>query len=104
MNAVIKNGLSKFCENEVHNDWDSFITMVTFGMNIQVHTITGFTPFFLMYGREARGTLDNFLPRIDTFRTLKRPDHKNSIVSENLQQSHSKYFKPLAILETYRSF
>jgi transposase InsO family protein len=117
MNAVIKNGLSKFCENEVHNDWDSFITMVTFGMNIQIHSVTGFTPYFLMYGREARGTLDTFLPKIDSFRTLKRPDHRkyatevlqnleyaNLIVAENLRQAHAKYFKPIAILETYRSF
>jgi hypothetical protein len=117
INAVIKDGLSKFCVNEIHNDWDSYITMVTFGINIQVHSVTGFTPYFLMHGREARGTLDSFLPRVDSFRQLKRQDHKQyaidllkavsfaqDIASTNLRDAHSKYFKPAAILETFRSF
>ena len=42
------------CEGE----WDSFLLQVAFAYNTSVHTSTGFTPYFLTHGREARTPVD----------------------------------------------
>lgn len=42
------------CEGE----WDSFLSQVAFPYNTSVHTSTGFTPYFLTHGREARTPMD----------------------------------------------
>ena len=34
-----------------HNDWDQRLSMVEFVHNNAVHSSTGFTPFYLCYGR-----------------------------------------------------
>ncbi|KAI9556842.1 pol polyprotein [Daphnia sinensis] len=39
--------------NSLHNDWDGFIDFVTFAYNTSRQESTGFSPFFLLYGREA---------------------------------------------------
>ena len=35
-------------------DWDAKLPAVTFAYRTSVHESMGFTPFFLMFGREAR--------------------------------------------------
>jgi len=37
-----------------HSNWSDLLAYVTFSYNITTHSATGFTPFYLMYGREAR--------------------------------------------------
>ncbi|KZS10738.1 Uncharacterized protein APZ42_024709 [Daphnia magna] len=39
--------------NSLHNDWDGFIDFVTFACNTSRQESTWFSPFFLLYGREA---------------------------------------------------
>lgn len=45
------------CEGE----WDSFLSQVAFAYNTSVHSSTGFTPYFLTHGREARTPVDVLL-------------------------------------------
>ena len=40
------------------DDWDDFLDPVLFGIRTSVQESTKFTPFFLMYGREARFPLE----------------------------------------------
>ena len=39
--------------NSYHNDWDGLLDFVTFAYNTSRQESTGFTPFYLLYGREA---------------------------------------------------
>lgn len=44
---------------EHQDDWDEFIDPVLFGIRTAIQESTHYTPFFLMYGREARFPLEN---------------------------------------------
>uniref|UniRef100_A0A1X7TTA8 Integrase catalytic domain-containing protein n=1 Tax=Amphimedon queenslandica TaxID=400682 RepID=A0A1X7TTA8_AMPQE len=39
-------------------NWESYIRPVCFAYNTSIHALTGFTPLYLMYGREARLPID----------------------------------------------
>ena len=63
INAPVKASIKSLCEDLVnHLDWDQHIAPSIFAYNVCVNTTTGFTPFFLTYGREARLTVDSILP------------------------------------------
>lgn len=60
LNRTVINQLAKIllvCEGE----WDSFLSQVAFAYNTSVHASTGFTPYFLTHGREARVPVDVLL-------------------------------------------
>jgi hypothetical protein len=39
--------------NSYHNDWDGLVDFVTFAYNTSRQESTGYSPFYLLYGREA---------------------------------------------------
>ncbi|GFW01291.1 transposon Ty3-I Gag-Pol polyprotein [Trichonephila clavipes] len=43
-------------------NWDEILPFVTFAYNTSKQETTGFTPFYLLHGREAETTLDTMLP------------------------------------------
>ena len=51
-NRTIIDILSKYCEGEV--DWDLRLPLILFAIRTSEHSSTGFSPFSLVYGREAR--------------------------------------------------
>ena len=51
-NRTIIDVLSKYCDGEP--DWDLKIPLVLFAIRTSDHSTTGFSPFNLVYGREAR--------------------------------------------------
>lgn len=54
--------------NEYEDDWDDYINYVLFAYRISVHHSTKYSPFFLLYGRQARlpSTLDQIERTEDT--------------------------------------
>lgn len=48
--------------NSDHSNWDTILPFVTFAYNTAVQTTTGFSPFYLLYGRDPSSTLDTILP------------------------------------------
>ena len=60
-NRTLKQMVSVLCETAGEN-WDQLISIVLLTYRTTVHESTGFTPFFLMYGREARQPIDAVLP------------------------------------------
>jgi len=53
MNSTLENMLAAFVNNH-QNDWDKYLQVVAHSYRTTVNTATGFTPFRLIYGREAR--------------------------------------------------
>ena len=49
----MKDAISIYCD-ESQKDWDLHLHGITMSYNTTVNTQTGFTPYYMMYGREAR--------------------------------------------------
>ncbi|EGT58792.1 hypothetical protein CAEBREN_30988 [Caenorhabditis brenneri] len=54
------NMVSKYV-NKTHTDWDSVLPCVTSAYNTAVHSTTGESPFFLVYGRDPVFPIDRLL-------------------------------------------
>lgn len=51
-----------------HTNWDAILPFVTYAYNTAPQSTTGFSPFFLLYGRHPSHTIDTILPyKPDTF-------------------------------------
>ena len=49
---TLKDSLSAYC-NEFQDNWDESLGIIAYHYNTTVNDATGYTPFFLMFGREA---------------------------------------------------
>jgi hypothetical protein len=51
--------------NDLHNDWDDYINAVCYAYNTAVNLdSTGYSPFYLTFGREPFSPLDTVLPTV----------------------------------------
>ncbi|UYV75949.1 hypothetical protein LAZ67_13001892, partial [Cordylochernes scorpioides] len=60
-NKTLGDMLSMYVDVEQKN-WDSVLSFVTFAYNTARQETTGFSPFYLVHGREAETMLDTLLP------------------------------------------
>ena len=60
-NKTLGDMLSMYVGVE-QKDWDEILPFVTFAYNTAKQETTGFTPFYLLHGREAETTLDTLFP------------------------------------------
>lgn len=51
-NKTIVTAMSSYIENDDHRSWDTNISKIQFAVNTSTNEVTGFTPSFLVYGRE----------------------------------------------------
>uniref|UniRef100_A0A8R1DHP4 Integrase catalytic domain-containing protein n=1 Tax=Caenorhabditis japonica TaxID=281687 RepID=A0A8R1DHP4_CAEJA len=52
--------MSKYVNKE-HTDWDTILPFTTFSYNNTVHSTTGETPFFMVFGRDPTFTIDRII-------------------------------------------
>ncbi|KAK4517547.1 uncharacterized protein ATC70_000887 [Mucor velutinosus] len=62
-NGVIKQMLRKYVNGAIHR-WDDFVNAALWASRIRVHSTTGFSPYYLVYGREPRLPGDVLRPYI----------------------------------------
>uniref|UniRef100_L7LV95 RNA-directed DNA polymerase n=1 Tax=Rhipicephalus pulchellus TaxID=72859 RepID=L7LV95_RHIPC len=63
LNRTITDMLAMYVSPD-HRDWDEALAFVTFAYNTSRHDSAGFSPFFLLYGREPTLPFDTLLPPI----------------------------------------
>ena len=61
-NKPICDFLAAFCTDQDNADWDQRLDAVIHALNTSVSASTGFTPYFLVHGREAKRPIDQRLP------------------------------------------
>lgn len=60
-NRTLGDMLSMYVASD-HGNWDRILPFITFAYNTAIQATTGFSPFFLLYGREPTHTIDTLLP------------------------------------------
>ena len=60
-NRTVADMIASYTSNQP-NRWDEYLPYATFAYNTAVHASTGYTPFYLMFGREAREPNDVLPP------------------------------------------
>jgi hypothetical protein len=67
--------------NEGHNDWDEKLEPILFSYRVAKHRSTGYSPFFLMYHREARLPIDvELLPLKDECSPTQLEDYVEAMM------------------------
>ncbi len=58
---MLNHGISSMCNSRVDR-WDEHIDAVLFGIRVRTHHVTGYSPFYLMFGVLPRisGDVDNW--------------------------------------------
>ena len=89
MNRTLLNMLKTLNESEKRN-WKDHIKKLVFAYNNTVHKSTGFTPHFLLFGRDSRLPIDDIF-NIDLENKNKNLTHQNFV--ENWKNAMSSAFK-----------
>ena len=78
-NRTLKDMVAKYIK-PCGSDWDEHVTSLAFAYNTSKHSVTGYSPFFLVHGREAR------LPVDELFHTKQNAVEINSHVENILRK------------------
>jgi hypothetical protein len=90
--------------NTQGDDWCLYVNLVTFAYNTSVHKSTGQSPFFMLYGRDARLPLDAAL-RIDPTNVYTSPNAYIHEVGSALRRAWETAAATLASAQTsYKDF
>lgn len=98
MNLIFKKTISHYIENEPHK-WSDIVKYVAFAYNTTVNQSTGFTPFYLMYAREATMPSDYILynknqdpDMLKEIRNIQRVRREVPKIIQKAQLAQKKYF------------
>ena len=115
-NKTLKDQLFHYVDNLKQDDWDVYLPTAQLMYNTTVSLSTGYTPYLLMHGREARmpsfshmeGAVRDLNPRDDLSNEFVRKmvatmrgyhDHAMSQTTKNKGRFNAKVRKPLEFVE-----
>lgn len=93
INAVIVAALRKYIDSTPHS-WSNILPAIQFAINTTVNRSTGYTPYFLLYGVEARNPYDAILtprdPKCESlteyaYRLIVRLAQAHEVTRQNMQ-------------------
>ena len=87
MNRTLINMLKALPEDQKKR-WKNHLPHLTFAYNSMIHKSTGFSPFFLLFGRESRLPIDAIMPIEAEKLTRKTYDRFVKNWKESLRQAH----------------
>ncbi|UYV71998.1 K02A2.6-like [Cordylochernes scorpioides] len=102
LNKTIADMLSMYVDVN-QKDWDRILPFVTFAYNTAKQKSTGFTPFFLVHGREAETPLDVLFPKLlpeddDFIQTLgARAEEARKLALGYSEKLMRRYFGPYKV-------
>jgi RNase H-like domain found in reverse transcriptase/Reverse transcriptase (RNA-dependent DNA polymerase)/Integrase zinc binding domain/Integrase core domain len=67
--GILKDQLTAYT-NAIQDDWDTYLSTVEFAYMTTVNSQTGFTPFFLLYGREANQPHETWIGAFENVTSL----------------------------------
>ncbi|XP_043968986.1 uncharacterized protein LOC122828949 [Gambusia affinis] len=101
MNGTIQRALRKVVDGHPHT-WDEYLDAVMFGIRTKKQITTQYSPYFLMFGREARypsevpehymidGAVEDVIGVEELAEDLKIQESLRSIVSDNVSKKQEK--------------
>ena len=73
-NRTLRDTLSAYVSKH-QTDWDDYLALVAFDYRTTINSATGYTPFFLLYGREANRISEEHMD--DMLQSLPQPPASN---------------------------
>src|SRR5271155_4207877 len=64
-NKTLTEMLSHYC-NKQQRDWDRYLPYILYAYRTSPHSVTKYSPFYLLYGREAKYPLDTLVRESST--------------------------------------
>ena len=78
-NRTLKAMLAQYVD-AYQSDWDQYLTMCAYQYNTTVNTQTGYTPFFMMYGRESRLVPEHWIERFAEERAMDTTSYAAKLI------------------------
>lgn len=75
VNRVVKPMLRIYTEDQSHNKWAEQLPLLQLAINTATHDSTGFTPYQIMFNKEPRLPLDNFVEAEDSDSPVENISH-----------------------------
>jgi transposase InsO family protein len=92
LNRILKGMLTKYCDG-FPEKWDKFLGSALFALRVRTHTVTKFSPFFLLYGRHPRLPGDIHAPDLFNFENEEERGEFTIRELDNLGQSRAAAYK-----------
>ena len=78
LNRTVCNMLKSLSES-AKKDWRNHLPKLAFAYNSTINKTTGFSPFYLMFGRESRLPIDRVFHEVRSGKKLKRKTHEEFV-------------------------
>lgn len=94
LNRTLTDMLSMYVSSD-HRDWDLALPYVTFAYNSSRHDTAGYSPFYMLFGREPTLPLDTLLPDVTAPPSeyardaIARADHARQVARSRLCASQA---------------
>ncbi|KAH9245094.1 hypothetical protein BASA81_017456 [Batrachochytrium salamandrivorans] len=86
-NAMLGHGLTTLT-NESRDRWDEFLPQTLLALRTRTHAVTGFSPFYLMFGIHLRLPYDETPPRssLASLDDIERMEENSEFIARTLEE------------------
>jgi hypothetical protein len=87
MHAMVGHSITTLTEGRPRR-WDEFLDQTVFSLRVRTHSVTGFSPFYLLYGVEPRLPGDLKPPRslMEPLSELERREERNEFIARTMDE------------------